>query len=209
MDFEILETLALEEGRPRHLDRHLARMAASCAHFAYAWDEARVRACLADVAAAHGRGLWRVRLLLDAEGVPRAEAFALQPTVTPVRLRLADRPLAQAHGEWVRHKTTRRAHYAAFAPAAGSGWFDTVLYNEAGEITETTFGNLALRLDGRWVTPALSCGLLPGVGRGVALEQGRLMEQVVRLQDLPRVQVWAFINSLRGWLEATLEPSSP
>jgi hypothetical protein len=29
----------------------------------------------------------------------------------------------------------------------------------------------------------------------------------VRLQDLPRVQGWAFINSLRGWLQANLADS--
>ena len=201
-DFQILETLALEQGVARHLDRHLARMAASSAHFGYPWDEARVRACLADLAAGHASGLWRVRLLLDGAGNPQAQAFALQPTAQPVRLQLADRPLQEAHGDWVRHKTTRRAHYAAFAPAPGL--FDTVLYNAAGEVTESTFGNIAVLLDGRWLTPALSCGLLPGVGRAVALEQGRVEEAVLRLADLPRVQAWAFINSLRGWLEARL-----
>ena len=61
-------------------------------------------------------------------------------------------------------------------------------------------------LDGRWVTPPLACGLLPGVGRAVALREGRLTEAVVRLQDLPRVQAWAFVNSLRGWLAAELVP---
>ncbi len=202
MDFEILETLALEQGRLRHLDRHLTRMAGSCAHFAYPWDEALMRACLADLVAGHAQGLWRVRLLVDVQGRLRAEAFALQPTATPVLLALADRPFAEAHGEFVRHKTTRRAHYAAFAPPAGV--FDTLLYNQAGEITESTFGNIAARLDGRWITPALSCGLLPGVGRAVALAEGRLQEGVLRLQDLPRVQAWAFLNSLRGWLEAAV-----
>jgi para-aminobenzoate synthetase/4-amino-4-deoxychorismate lyase len=77
--------------------------------------------------------------------------------------------------------------------------FDTVLWNEEGEITESTFGNIAMLLDGRWVTPPLACGLLPGVGRAVALREA-VCEAVVRLQDLPRVQGWAFINSLRGWL---------
>ena len=117
---------------------------------------------------------------------------------------LAAQPLAQAHSEWVRHKTTRRAHYAAFAPAAGSGVFDTILHNAAGEITETTFGNIAVLLDGRWITPPLACGLLPGVGRAVALRAGRVQEGLLRLQDVPRVQQWAFVNSLRGWLEAQL-----
>jgi para-aminobenzoate synthetase/4-amino-4-deoxychorismate lyase len=163
-----------------------------------------VQACLDALAARHPQGAWRVRLLLDRHGQPRAEAFALQDTAVPVRLALADRPFAEAQGEFTRHKTTRRAHYSAFAPAAGAGVFDTVLYNEAGEITESTFGNLAMRLDGRWVTPPLSCGLLPGVGRAVALREGRMAEAVVRLADVPRVEQWAFVNSLRGWLPATL-----
>lgn len=206
--FELLETLGLHDGRLRHRAEHLARMAGAAAHFGMPWDAARVAACLDVLAAAHPAGPWRVRLLLDAQGQPRAEAFALQPTPTPVRLALAQRPFAAAHSEFTRHKTTRRAHYAAFAPAPGSGLFDTILHNEAGEITESTFGNIAALLDGRWVTPPLSCGLLPGVGRAVALREGRVQEGVLCLDDVPRVQAWAFINSLRGWLEAQL-PAGP
>lgn len=201
--FELLETLALVDGQLRHRDDHLARMAVAAAHFGYPWDLARVQACLQALAVQHASGAWRVRLLLDSRGAPRAEAFALQPTPTPVHLRLADRAFDEADSEFVRHKTTRRAHYAAFAPTT-PGVLDTVLWNRAGEITEGTFGNIALRLDGRWVTPPLACGLLPGVGRAVALREGRVAEAVVRLQDLPRVNGWAFINSLRGWLDAQL-----
>lgn len=203
--FEVLETLALVDGVYRHQAEHLARMAEAAQHFGYPWQPAAVHACLQSLAAQHGRGPWRVRLLLDRFGQPRAEAFALQPTATPVRLQLAPRPLAEAHGEWVRFKTTRRAHYAAFAPAPGSGIFDTVLFNAEGEITESTFGNLAMQMDdGRWLTPPLACGLLPGVGRAMALQEGRVQEGVVRVQDLHRVRRWAFINSLRGWLDAEL-----
>lgn len=203
MPFDLLETLALEEGRLRHVADHLARLQQAAAHFSIPWNAGAVHQCLQALADGHPQGLWRVRLLLGAAGQPRAEAFALQPTPQPVRLQLAGGPLMEAHSEFVRFKTTRRAHYAAFAPTE-TGVFDTVLWNAAGEITESTFGNIAMLLDGRWVTPPLSCGLLPGVGRAVALRDGRVCEAVVRLQDLPRVQGWAFINSLRGWLQARL-----
>jgi para-aminobenzoate synthetase/4-amino-4-deoxychorismate lyase len=36
------------------------------------------------------------------------------------------------------------------------------------------------------------------------LANGRLSEAVVRVDDLPRVQALAFVNSLRGWLDARL-----
>ncbi|MDR6212649.1 chorismate-binding protein [Paracidovorax wautersii] len=204
--FDLLETLALVDGAFRHRAEHLARMEASAAHFNVPWDAERIDACLHALAATHPQGAWRARLLLRADGSPRAEAFALVPQAAgPVRLALAGKAFAEAHSEFVRHKTTRRAHYAAFAPAPGSGVFDTVLYNAAGEITETTFGNIAAqREDGVWVTPPLACGLLPGVGRAVALGEGRVTESVLRVDDVPRLRAWAFVNSLRGWLPAVL-----
>ena len=204
--FDLLETLALDDGQLRHAPEHLERLRSGAAHFNYPFDAAAVQHCLQSLAEAHPLGNWRVRLLLDTLGQPRAEAFALNPTAEPVRLQLAPRPFAEARSEFVRHKTTRRAHYAAFAPNLSDTpeVFDSVLWNEAGEITESTFGNIAVLLDGRWVTPPLHCGLLPGVGRAVALREGRTQEAVVRLADLPRVQGWAFVNSLRGWLTAEL-----
>ena len=202
MPFDILETLALEDGRFRHLADHLQRMAAAAAHFGYPWSLAQAQATLQAQADDHPQGVWRVRCLLNATGAFTAEAFALPPTATPVRLQLATAPLAEAHSEFTRHKTTRRAHYDRFNPVE-PGVFDTVLWNEAGELTECTRGNVAVQLDGRWLTPPLSSGLLPGVGRAVALREGRVTEAVVRTADLPRVEAWAFLNSLRGWLPAT------
>ena len=51
---------------------------------------------------------------------------------------------------------------------------DTVLYNERGEVTETTIANLVVRLDDRWWTPPLDCGLLPGVERQRLIDTGQL-----------------------------------
>jgi len=203
LPFELLETLALEGGQLRHAAAHLQRLASAAAHFGIPLDAPAVKRCLQELAQAHPQGLWRVRLLLNAMGETRAEAFAMEASPALVRLQLAGRALDEAHGEFVRFKTTRRAHYDAFTPAA-PGVFDTVLWNAEGEITECTRGNVAMRLNGRWVTPPLACGLLPGVGRALALRDGRLTEAVVRLDELHRVQGWAFVNSLRGWIEAQI-----
>lgn len=203
MAFDLLETLALENGQLRHAADHFQRLAGAAAHFDYPLNLAIVESCLQQLAQVHPQGVWRVRLLLNAQGQPRAEAFALEASPASVRLQLAERPLAEAHGEFVRFKTTRRAHYDAFTPTQ-PGVFDTVLWNAEGEITECTRGNVAMLIDGRWVTPPLACGLLPGVGRALALREGRVSEAVVRVQDLPRVRGWAFVNSLRGWIAAQM-----
>jgi para-aminobenzoate synthetase/4-amino-4-deoxychorismate lyase len=199
--FQLLETLRLEQGVFQHLEAHLARLQRAAKHFAYRLDEAHIRRVLNDLIT--DRSAWRVRLIIDSSGHAQAQAFALTPSPSPVTLQLAKRPFDDAHSEFTRFKTTHRAHYDAFAPT-DPAVFDTLLYNEAGELTECTRGNIALLIDGRWVTPPLRCGLLDGVGREIALKEGRLVEAVVRLEDLPRVQALAFVNSLRGWLDARL-----
>jgi len=202
--FELLETLALADGSLRDAPAHLARMQNAASHFGYPWNEAVVAACLHRLTQVHPTGTWRVRLLLDAHGQPRAEAFAMEAPPSRVQLQLASRAFDEAESDFSCFKTTRRAHYEAFAPTA-PGVFDTLLWNRRGEITECTRGNIALQLeDGRWVTPPLRCGLLGGIGRANRLHSGQLVEAVVQVDDLPRVEAFAFINSLRGWLDADL-----
>lgn len=201
--FELLETLALEDGVLRNASDHLARLARAAAHFAYSWDVAQVEASLQRLAEAHRQGLWRVRLLLNARGQAQVEALAMEASPALVQLALAPMAFEEAGSEFVRFKTTRRAHYDAFAPRV-PGVFDTLLWNRQGELTECTRGNVAVQLDGRWVTPPLRCGLLDGIGRARFLREGRLVEAVVRVEDLPRATGLAFVNSLRGWIDAVL-----
>jgi para-aminobenzoate synthetase/4-amino-4-deoxychorismate lyase len=79
-----------------------------------------------------------------------------------------------------------------------------ILWNETGELTECSFGNLAVQLDGQWLTPPLASGLLPGVLRAELLAQGRVKEARLTRDDLARAEGLAFFNSLRGWLPAQL-----
>ena len=204
--FELLETLRLEDGDFVDVEAHLARLADAAAHFAFASPLTSARESLQALRLAHAGGRWRVRLLASRAGTTRAQAFALAPTPSPVRVSLATRALAGSDGEFVRFKTTQRAHYDAFAPA-GDDVFDTLLWNERGELTEFTRGNVALRIDGRWLTPALRCGLLDGIARSRLLREGAIEEAVLAKDDLARADGIAFFNSLRGWLPAVLAPS--
>lgn len=200
--FELLESMRLDDGQLMRLDAHLARLRAAAEHFGHRLDEAAVLQALNQLAAAHPTGVHKVRLRVAADGQVHAEAAALpQPAATPPCVRLADRPMPAAD-DFIRHKTTRRQAYAPFAPSAGS--FDTLLFNAAGELTEFTIGNLALKLDDRWWTPPAASGLLPGVMRAELLSQGLLRERVLTLGDLERAQGIALINSVRGWIDVTL-----
>jgi branched-chain amino acid aminotransferase len=53
--------------------------------------------------------------------------------------------------------------------ALAAGAFDSVLLNWEGHITECTVSNVFFVRSGRLCTPALSCGILDGITRGVIL----------------------------------------
>ncbi|WP_236024159.1 aminotransferase class IV [Comamonas suwonensis] len=203
--FEILETLALKDGRWQNWPLHWARLQITAHHFRYPLMQMQLESDMAQLAQKHEEGQWRVRLALSFTGAVQFTVAQLLPSAEPVKLQLARQPIlnAVAQSDVVRFKTSVRHHYEVFEPRSAEV-FDTVLFNENGQITEGTRGNIAMQLDGQWVTPALQCGLLPGVGRALALSQGRLVEKVVVIDDLRRITDWAFVNSLRGWLDARL-----
>lgn len=200
--FELLESMRLEDGRLLRPDAHLARLRAAAAHFGHRLNDNDVSEALALQAATHPSGVFKVRLLVAADGGVHTEAAPLAPPPSsPPRVALATEPMPQAD-DFIRHKTTRRQAYDRFAPPAGC--FDTLLFNANDELTEFTIGNLALKLDDTWWTPPLSCGLLPGVMRSELLAQGALHERVLTRSDLARAQGLALINSVRGWIDVKL-----
>jgi para-aminobenzoate synthetase/4-amino-4-deoxychorismate lyase len=207
-EHQLLETLAFGPGEGlRHLDRHLARMADSADWAGFRFDRAGV---LAAVRRAVERCTEpaRVRILLSRAGQVEVDLVAMPPVdARPVRLALDDDPVDDAD-PWLQHKTTRRDVYLTRAlrhPEAD----DVVLLNQRGEVTETTIGNLAVRLDGRWCTPPTTSGCLPGVERGRLLEQGVLHERVLHAADLLAAEDLAVVSSLRGWRSATLAVEHP
>ncbi|VWC77042.1 para-aminobenzoate synthase subunit I [Burkholderia lata] len=201
--FALSETLRIEDGVARNATAHLARLANAATHFRFPYDGEAIASALGVLASAHPTGIRRGHLLLHTDGRIEMDTSSIVPYGKLARVRLAASPLLEAHTEFVRYKTTRREHYEVFSPL--EGMFDTLLWNEAGQVTEFTCGNVAIKLKGRWVTPRLACGLLPGVARARALAAGRITEHIVHIEDLLSAEGVAFISSLRGWVEVQMD----
>ena len=84
---------------------------------------------------------------------------------------------------------------------------DVIVLGPGGEVVETVVANLLVRLDGRWCTPPLASGCLPGIGRGVLVEAGRVEERRLEVDDLRRAEALAVVSSLRGVRPAVLVES--
>ncbi|KVD45642.1 anthranilate synthase [Burkholderia sp. ABCPW 11] len=212
--FQLFETtVATRADGIRHLDRHLARLQRSADAFGFRFDaDALRREIDARCAALDGDGAYRMKLALAKDGTIEIVAAPLKPLPAgPVGVLLAC-----AHGfaptlasdALLLHKTTRRAEYdRAWQAAEALGGFDMLFVNERGEVTEGGRSNLFVKLDGQWVTPPLTSGVLPGVMRGVLLDDRAFgaVERVVMRDDLARAQALLLTNALRGALDAVLK----
>jgi para-aminobenzoate synthetase/4-amino-4-deoxychorismate lyase len=143
-----------------------------------------------------------VRLRLSPTGEVQVEGgplTALPPGPLPVAL--AATPVNR-QDVFLFHKTTHRALYEARA-AEAPGARDVLLWNEEGELTEFTTGNLVVEREGRRLTPPRTCGLLAGTARAEALAAGQVEERVLRREDLEGATRLWLLNSVRGWVPVT------
>ena len=196
-DFELLETLLYDDGYFL-LEGHLKRLKESAEYFGFDLDIRVVRAELERMASTFDCTPKKVRLLVDRKGRLRIEHAPVVP-LSSLCLGLATKPVDDRN-VFLYHKTTHRKVYED-AKASRPDCSDVILWNQRGEITETSIANIALLIDGEWFTPPVGSGLLAGVMREELLAKGTVHESVLLKTDLSRAASVAIFNSVRNWVE--------
>lgn len=210
--FQLFETtFATRDKGIRHWDRHVARLVASAAWCGFPLDRAMLQKRIDETCAGFKtNGGYRLRIALGKSGDIDVTSAPLVPLVDAT----VDVLLASEHGfaarlaqdPLLRHKTTSREEYdRAWREAETQGAFDMLFLNERGELTEGGRSNVFVKLDGRWTTPPLDAGLLPGVMRGVLIEELSAEERTLTREDLNRAESLMICNALRGAMPARLK----
>ncbi len=202
--FHLLETLLWKPERGYFLlERHLNRLRESARYFAIPLECGVVEAELQAYAATFPAQRHRVRCLVDAAGNCTLQAQPIAPTpIRRWRLALAPTPI-DPQERLLYHKTTWRVPYEQ-AKAACPDADDVLLWNPAGELTESTIANVVVRRGDLLLTPPVRCGLLAGTYRGQLLASGRIVEGIIKVDDLsPESEIY-LLNSVRGWVPAKI-----
>ncbi len=198
----LIETLRWQGGRLLRLPAHLQRLQHSAQTLGWPCDAQAVEnALLRYCQALDPAQTLRLRLELRHQGqlqLGHAPLLPLPPG--PVALVLARQPLPDIEQALRQHKTTLRSSYDAAIAAAGAlQAFDAIFVNTAGQVTEGARSNVLARINGRWCTPALNAGVLPGVLRSQLLQRWPALEvRVLTLQQLLQADQLAICNALRG-----------
>lgn len=213
------------------LRQHLARLRDSAEHFGFSLDleavEHELAALAAELSSAPRPEPHKVRLRVGRKGEVHREVTPLSAgepftdldgvlgeaskgeRAGVLRVALAPAPV-DTSDPFLFHKTTHRRVYDETLAAARElhpEIDDVVLWNERGEVTETTRHNVVVRRDGVWCTPPVASGLLAGTLRARLLAEGRIREAVLTAEDLARAEAVALVNSVRGARRAEIHPA--
>jgi para-aminobenzoate synthetase / 4-amino-4-deoxychorismate lyase len=197
-EFSLLETLLWtpEEGYFLR-EKHIARMADSAEYFDFLFSEKDLKNLL-DKTEKSFKSPQRLRILLDRSGKLKLETSNFTAHETLFRVKLADAPI-NSTDPFLFHKTTNRSMYPS-AP----GFDDILLFNENEELTEFTIGNLVVEIQGKLLTPPVSCGLLAGTFRGHLLESGQISERIIHRGELKNCKRIYLVNSVRKWVQVEI-----
>ena len=207
-DIGLIETMRYDDGKVFLLDEHLRRLSSSCRRLGLRPPSARVvRGAIGVLVRKSSLRRCRLRAVWSPQGgamhlvLTSAALLAVPASGYNVMLeqqrRLKVTPLC-------RHKTTRRTFYEAlYAGARRRGFDEALFFNADGALVEGTRTNVFLVVSGRLLTPAFSCGCLPGVTRRAVLRLARRLKIPVRqtalsFQDLCRCEEAFVTNSVVG-----------
>lgn len=212
----LFETVLLEEGRLQLLDDHLERWRTSAELLGMAPppDQTLILPLVAEAIARSGIRTGALRLNwsrgcggrgLDlpapAHAAP-AHRFWLQLTATAPQFETVTTWISRLERRNAASRLSRCKSFAYTAQvqarreAHAAGADDALLLSTHGELSCGSAANLLVRLQGRWITPTLASGCLPGVMRGRALHLGLACEDPLEPSDLEDCEGAVLINSL-------------
>lgn len=192
-EFQIVETVRVENGKILFENEHFERMQEAATHFGFKFFRPKFEN-LQD-------GM--LRILLNKNGNFQTELKEIKPSKA-FKIKLS--PIVQnSKNEFLYYKTTYRPWYFdSFQKIKNGEVFDEIYFNEKGELTEGARSNIVLQIGGKLLTPRVSSGLLNGIYRQKLLDNGECKEKILYKSDIERAEKIFCINSVRGMVEVKL-----
>ena len=197
--FQLISTGRISQKQLLFEDQHLERLTKASRYFTYPFDPEVLRQKIekeCQVCDSHQD--YRLRISLSKSGeieLSRQVLTPLSPGFCQAKLCLQEADLNQS---FTYFKTTYRPHLSI-------GEQEKIYHNKSGELLETSIGNLVLKIVGKFYTPPIRLGILPGIYRQHLLETGQVEEKVLTVPDLDQAETIYGCNAVRGLYELRIE----
>jgi para-aminobenzoate synthetase/4-amino-4-deoxychorismate lyase len=197
-EFQLFETMKVENGVIYHLDDHLVRLKKSAEYFLFKYDEMKIRRKLKK-AIENLTDIKRIKLTLSKWGevVIIISDYPEQPE--EIKVIIAETKISSKNLFHFFKTTNRHLYQILFKEYSTKGFFDVLFFNEKGQLSEGTISNIFISKMGKWFTPAVNCGLLPGIERKHWINSDiNATESILYMNDLLQCDELILTNSLRG-----------
>lgn len=192
----VFETIKTVENFPWALSRHMRRAVTSCKQLGISIaGEEQVRTGVALLCATERFANGALRLSFGSDGNWSAVHLPYLPLLEPAalvtyteRVSLDGQPLKS-------YPYTHRLDILNSVRA--QGFDEAIIVNDNGRVCEGAVTNLLIKIDGKWMTPPISDGVLAGVVRALVVEFCRVAVRSIELADLARVESAFLLSSLR------------
>jgi len=209
----IFETILAIGDDPLWLDDHLQRLRAAAGQLGLhvAYDDAAIGAAIAGLLTRAGLDRAAIRVTLTRGPTSQRGLWVSDNPGHPTLL-ITCAPVGKtAPQRVIICRTTRRNEQSPLSrikslnygdnilarrDAIASGATDALMLNGNGHIACATVGNVFFNLDGAWVTPPVSDGILPGLARKRLIERLGVREESLSSADLQDAAMAFISNSL-------------
>ena len=192
----IFETIRVEDGQIFALHRHHCRAKETAEKLGFQIpSEEFVATESYQVVRAEDFNLGRLRWHFDKSGNFSISYVKFEDPTVSARLKVID---ARSSDYEIKNKEYPYKNLELLDAVKSEGFDDGILVTSDGQLAETTIATLLLKINGDWVTPPLSSGILNGVVRALVLEAGLAKVRRIEFSELENVQSGLLLTSLRN-----------
>jgi branched-chain amino acid aminotransferase len=192
----VFETIKTVNGQPWALSRHMRRALNAARRSDQPFpNEELIRSAVAQTILANPFLIGRLRLLFDANGSFRVTHQEYLEVESAANLGVYQ--LTEVISGRVEKRYPYQKNLEILADAKRAGFDDYILVNPDGFLTETAIANLIFKIDGQWLTPPLSDGVLPGVMRALLVEKNGVIVRPIRANQLDEIEAGFAVSSLK------------
>jgi len=190
----VFETLRTYQNKPFAFARHLERMNLGIKELKIpAPSNVEIEGKVNEYLASNPQASGHLRIVIDRSGNLSISHNLLKPISNHLKVVVVD----QKSIKGLLYKSTNYRERLQLRRDAVNASFDDSIISDGAQIVESTTCNLIYFSNGRWFTPPLSSGCLPGVTRELLIENFGLQEKLLPTIELEKVEALAMISSLR------------
>lgn len=196
----VFETIKTVDGVPQFLARHLERAIKSSRTLGLPIfsPEEVVELIRAEIERTGIFPFGRLRVTFPTDGRVFAIHEPSTPWSVPAKLMIFHDPIDEDSALAGHKALPYKENLDLLAQARSAGFDDGIRLNSASLICESAVANVVMKVDGKWITPTLSSGCLPGITRAIAIEWFGINEKDLPRSALSAVQSMFLLSSLKN-----------